>query len=179
MLPSIFGDSNKFVNFQIIDTSLNPNAPIPISVGAGIGVYAGWYVCNGQQWTDGSSTFQVPDLNSFSYQIIANRISTDPDSQGYVSVTNPEIQLIGGAEISVGATVGGLISAEYTVNLTDNSNDPEISTNNPSIAYNIKKLPQIIYLDIHNLYWFDKGIGQDAVGDYSYPDYDVVDYKTF
>jgi hypothetical protein len=180
ILPSIFSDSTKFVRNQIIDTTLNPDFPIQIRMGAGINDYEGWYVCNGEEWTDGNSiSFQVPDLNSYSYQIISNPISSDPNSQGYINVNNNEIQLIGGAELNVSAIENGVSSALYDVSLTDNSNEPEIAINNSGIGFKIKKLPQIIYLGNDNLYWSQLGTGQLAVADYSSADYSVVDYNAF
>lgn len=182
ILPSIFSDPSKFVCNQIIDTSSNPNNPLQINIGAGLGDYAGWYVCNGENWTDGTvpGTISVPDLNSYSYQIIGNPISSDPNSQGYISVTNNEIQLIGGADIQVDALAGGSISSpSYSNNLTDNSNDPLITPSSSGTTFKIKKLPQIIYLGTPNLYWSRLGTGQLAQADYSAGDYDPVDYSAF
>lgn len=180
ILPSIFSDSNKFICNQTIDTGSDPDNPIQIRMGAGIGDYVGWYLCNGQEWTNGGSiTIEVPDLNSFSYQIIANPISNDPNSQGYIGVTNNEINLIGGADISVEANEIGTSSASYNIELTNDSDDPEISTNSSGNQFKIKKLPQIIYLGADNLYWSQLGTGQLAQADYSSTDYDPVDYNAF
>ncbi len=180
ILPSIFSDPTKFVCNQTIDTNSNPDAPIQIKIGAGIGDYAGWYVCNGQEWTDGGSiTFQVPDLNSFSYQIIANPISLDPNSQGSISVVNDEISLIGGADMIVNAGENGVSGPLYDISITNISNDPSIEINNLGGQFKIKKLPQIIYIGTDNLYWSQLGTGQAAIGDYTSVDYDVVDYNAF
>ena len=151
-------------------------------MGAGIGDYIGWYVCNGQAWTDGTvlGTTLVPDLNSYSYQIIANPITTDPNSQGYAVYTNDGTHLIGGADIFVDADENGVSSALYDITLTDNSNDPGIATNNSGTQqFKIKKLPQIIYLGVDNLYWSQLGTGQLAQADYSSTNYDPVDYNSF
>ena len=180
ILPSVFSDSSKFINVETIDTTNTPNEPIQIRMGSGIGDYSGWYVCNGQEWTDGGSiAIQVPDLNSFSYQIIANPITLDSNSQGYVNVNNNEIQLIGGADILIDAIENGISSVQYDISLTDNSNDPQIETNNTGIPFKIKKLPQIIYLGTNNLYWYQLGINQAVVGDYSAGDYSTTDYSAF
>lgn len=181
ILPSIFSDPTKFVCEQTIDTSIDPDNPLQIKIGAGIGDYIGWYVCNGQEWTDGTvpGTTLVPDLNSFSYQIIANPSTPDPNSQGYINVTNDEIHLIGGADILVNANDFGVSGPYYEIALTDNSFDPEIAINPTGNTFNIKKLPQIIYLGTANLYWSQLGINQAAVGDYLSTDYDIVDYNVF
>lgn len=179
ILPSIFSDPTKFVYEQTIDTNSNPDVPIQIKMGAGIGDYIGWYVCNGQTWTDGTTSFSVPDLNSYSYQIIANPITSDPNSQGYVNYTNDGIHLIGGADIFVDVLQFGVSGPIYDASLTDNSNDPGIATNGAGNSFSIKKLPQIIYLGINNLYWSQLGTGQLAQADYSSTDYDPVDYFAF
>jgi len=180
ILPSIFSDPTKFVCTQTIDTSDNPDVPIQIRMGAGIGDYKGWYVCNGKTWTDGtlSIEIQVPDLNSYSYQIISNPLSTDPESQGYINVNNDEIHLIGGADTLMSANWDDNNPGIYTTYLTNNLNDPEISSNNSGTSFKIKKLPQIIYLRTEDLYWVDKGDGQAINSDYSSLDYSVEDYNS-
>ena len=181
ILPSIFSDPAKFVCSQSIDTSSNPNVPLQIRMGAGLGDYAGWYVCNGQSWTDGTvpGTILVPDLNSYSYQIVSNPISADPFSQGYAILTNDEIQLIGGADISVNVDQVGTSSATYNNTLIDNSNDPLVTFNPTGNSFSIKKLPQIIYLGVTNLYWSQLGTGQLSLPDYSGTDYDPTEYNAF
>lgn len=180
ILPSIFKDPNKFVINQNINTVTNPNVPIQIRIGAGVGDYLGWYVCNGQTWTNNGVSFLVPDLNSFSYQIVANPITPHPNSQGSVNVTNDEIQLIGGAQIYINATIPQNSSSnQYTVSTANNSSDPLASTNNSGVQYRIKKLPQIIYLGAGNLSWSQLGDGQSVVGDYSSSDYEPTDYNSF
>lgn len=177
ILPSVFESSFAFIDSQFIDTSLNPNAPLQIRVGAGIGDYEGWYICNGQTWTDGSTSITVPELNSFSYQILSNPISQDPNSQGYIGVDNNEVSLIGGANISVSASIPqGATSAIYNNSLTNNSNDPQISTSISGGQFKIKKLPQIIYLENINLWWSQLGDGQTSLSDYSSADYVLQDY---
>ena len=178
ILPSIFSDPTRFIYSQIIDTNLDLNNPIKIKIGAGIGDYLGWYVCNGQTWKNESSpSFLVPDLNSYSYQIISNPMSADSNSQGYVSVNNTEIQLIGGALIFVAANEVGESSALYNIDLINSSNDPQISSNNSGVQFKIKKLPQIIYLGVSNLYWSQLGDGQLTTTDYSQSDYALSDYN--
>ena len=182
ILPSIFSDSSKFINYQFIDANLDPNNPLKIRMGAGIGDYDGWYVCNGQQWTDGTvaGTTLVPDLSSFSYQILANPSTPNPNSQGYSSVTNDEVQLIGGAAHLVNASIpGGATSADYNINIVNESNDPIIVINPAGGQFRIKKLPQIIYLSTSNLWWSQLGTGQAAVGDYNSADYSTTDYNVF
>jgi hypothetical protein len=182
ILPSIFSDSSKFINYQFIDTNLDPNNPLKIRIGAGIGDYDGWYVCNGQQWTDNTvaGTTLVPDLNSFSYQILANPITEDPNSQGYIGALNDDIQLIGGAAHFVNASIPvGATAANYNINIANQSTDPIIVINPAGGQFRIKKLPQIIYLRTRNLWWSKLGSGQTATGDYNNADYVTTEYNVY
>jgi hypothetical protein len=106
ILPSIFTDSTKFINSQIYsaNTPSTQILPVPIKVGGGIGDYTGWYLCNGKTWTNGISNYALPDLNSFSYSIADNTTTYASNSQGFASVTNNEIALIGGADANLTAT---------------------------------------------------------------------------
>ena len=178
ILPSIFSDSSKFVKYQYnVDTNLDLNNPLKIRMGSGIGDYSGWYICNGQTWTNGSISILVPDLNSFSYQIINNPKSSDPNSQGYINIVNDEVQLIGGAPISVDAHWTGGQYSQYDVSLTTNLTDPQISSFNSGNQFKIKKLPQIVYLGVSNLWWSQLGTGQLTTSDYSGTDYAIEDYN--
>lgn len=156
ILPAIFSDNTKFINqetYTIIDPD---NDLLQISVGKGIGDYVGWYICNGQTWTNGTVSYDIPDLNSFSYQIADNPDSNDPNSQGLASVSNDENNIIGGADISMSAPYS---SPSYEVSGT-------VTTTNVNIAegtgqtFIIKRLPQIIYLGADDLYWEDSGSDQ-------------------
>ena len=178
ILPSIFSNGANFIDYQLIDTSANPNVPIQIRIGAGIGDYAGWYVCNGQSWTDGTvqGTTLVPDTNSYSFQIASNPISADPNSQGYVLVTNDEIQILGGTDITVDANQVGTGPAQYNVNTIFPSANISLASGGGN-TFKIKKLPQIIYLGDANLYWSQLGAGQLLIADYSNADYSFIDYN--
>lgn len=162
MLPAVFTDSSRFINSEVINLNVSPytiNDPIKIKVGAGIGDYIGWYLCNGKTWIDDVTLeeYEVPDLNSFSYTIQDNPDSIDINSQGSAVVTNNFVNLIGGADSQMTAT----LSSSGIYNITSNleSVDLDIGTVSGS-TFKIKKLPQIIYLGKANLYWKDKGIEQ-------------------
>jgi hypothetical protein len=106
-------------------------------------------------------------------------MSADPNSQGNANLTNNEIQLIGGALIFVDANESGESSALYDINLANSSNNPQISSNNSGVLFKIKKLPQIVYLGVSNLYWEQLGDGQLIVGDYSATNYLPTDYNAY
>lgn len=179
ILPSIFSDNDRFINIQNID-AFEDNNPLKIRMGAGINEYEGWYLCNGQQWTDGtiSGTTLVPDLNSFSFMILNNPTTIESNSQGYINIINNEISLIGGIRTDVQATFNSGNST-YTNILTTPDSEPTFSAfSNPSSGedLDIKKLPQIIYLKAGDLYWEQQGTGQNLSGDYSHIDYEDSEY---
>ena len=180
ILPSVFSDSDRFINSQYID-AFEDNNPLKISMGAGINEYEGWYLCNGQTWknADGFST-PVPDLNSFSFMILNNPTTTESNSQGYINEIDNEILLIGGVHTDVQATFNDGTN-NYTNQLTTPDSEPTFSSfSNPSSGedLDIKKLPQIIYLKVGDLYWEQQGTGMNLSGDYFATDYENVDYFT-
>jgi len=160
MLPSIFGDNSNFINSQIIATAGDPDSPIEIRIGAGIGNYLGWYICNGKDWKNMSSSNQTEDLNSFSYLIEDNPISTELTSQGFVEIDNDTINIIGGSDIDMAAfpEVGGV----YNITSTITTSDINIVGGSIGTSFQIKRLPQIIYLGYADLYWTDLGTGQST-----------------
>jgi len=170
ILPSIFTDSAKFINSQIYNAANSPekDLPIPIKVGGGIGDYTGWYLCNGKTWTNGTTNYVLPDLNSFSYSIADNTTSTVSTSQGVASITNSEIALIGGADASLTATTSspGIYSISGTVQTTS----VLLNANGSGTSLTIKKLPQIIYLGVADLYWKDGGVLPQAINTYTFDD---------
>lgn len=162
VLPDVFTDNTRFVNSQTINLNQLPNTindALKIRIGAGIGDYAGWYMCNGKVWIGDINQSQhlVPDLNSFTYSIAENPMSIDPNSQGTAGQTNPDINIIGGADIVMTAVTPA--AGIYGIGSTVDTNDVDINTT-AGTTFKIKKLPQIIYLGETDLYWKDKGTGQ-------------------
>ena len=160
ILPTIF--ENNFIQTHSYEISDADNEIIEIYAGRGNNEYNGWYLCNGQTWTNGLTgndeiSYEVPDLNSFSYLIASNPDSIDPNSQGLVNVTNTENNLIGGADIDMNATYS---QPNYTISSVVNTNSININSNSDGASYTIKRLPQIIYLGIPDLYWQDSGSDQ-------------------
>ena len=181
ILPSIFSNGQNFINNQIIDgdSDLDRDSPLKIRMGAGIEDYEGWYLCNGQTWTNGSVSIQVPDLNSFSYLIQSNPKSQSPNKQGNARVLNDEVQLIGGAPMYLTAIEEGASSVLYNISLTNLNSSPEmepIILPRPGTSFKIKKLPQIIYLKTSNLWWSQQGTDQAITTDYDLTDYVVEEY---
>ena len=160
MVPSYFTDSTKFINQETLDSV--SSHPLHIKVGAGINEHVGWYLCNGKDWTNGESTFTTPDLNSFSYTIDNDPNITDSTSQGDANVSNNSLSIIGGADASLtGVYNSG--NSNYTVTGTIDSNTTQNFYTATGTTYVIKKLPQIIYLGLEDLYWSDAGSNQSYV----------------
>jgi hypothetical protein len=157
MLPSIFQDSNYFVNSEM-GVTINDADRLPIHVGSGIGDYSGWYICNGKTWTNGVDTFQVPDLSSFSYEIAENPTHTST-GQGFAELINDSIHIEGGSDIDLTAAYS---TGQY--NITGNVECDDISIQQGTgTSLIIKRLPRIIYLGEADLYWEDGGDATSTV----------------
>ena len=158
MLPSIFEDNTKFINTETYTITDPDNELLKISVGAGVGDYVGWYICNGKTWrnADGSISYDTVDLNSFSYTIEDNPDSDALSSQGLAEVTNNENIIIGGSDISMDANY---VSNSYDISGTVFTTDVNIAEGTGT-TFIIKRLPQIIYLGVEGLYWEDSGADQ-------------------
>ena len=162
ILPSIYADNTKFINSETINQG--DTSPINITAGKGIGNYEGWYLCNGQQWTDGVMTgpslvdYNVPMLGNFNYNIQDNNLSLDPFSQGSAASTNLYTHITGGSDI--GMDVNLVSGLSYTVTSTVSTSTVQVGPNNGT-TYKLKQLPQIIYLGRNDLYWQQPGTNQN------------------
>jgi uncharacterized protein (TIGR02145 family) len=168
MSTTVFTGTSNFVSNEVVVGS--DSTPIEITVGKGLGIYSGWYLCNGKEWTNGSGiSYQVPMLGKFNYSIQDNPFSILPNSQGTAITNNTSTHIIGGSNIDAVSSFDfnqSTGSRTYTVTGTVSMGD---SLTNLSCGLNpdsgttflIKQLPQIIYLGRDDLYWFDKGTGQD------------------
>ena len=169
MVPSFFTDSTKFINQETLNSV--SSHPLQIKVGAGIGEHAGWYLCNGQDWTNGESTYSTPDLNSFSYTIDNDPNISDSTSQGDANVSNNSLSIIGGADTSLTGTYNQA-NSNYTVTGTLDPNTTENFYTATGSTYVVKKLPQVIYLGLDDLYWSDAGSNQGFVpSSFTIPDW--------
>lgn len=163
--PAFFTDSNFILTESAVTAP--SDEPIQIRVGSGINNFAGWYLCNGQEWVNNLDpayhsylSYQTEDLNSFSYSIDENPATTNPDSQGEADVTNTETNIIGGANISMLAAYS---SPTYTVTTpTIATSTQSITSDSAGTTFVLKRLPQIVYLGTEDLFWHDKGTNQSA-----------------
>jgi hypothetical protein len=155
MIPSQFSDNTKFINQQLGLIS-SANNPLEIRVGAGINEHAGWYICNGKTWTNGTDSFITPDLNSFSYTIDNDPNISTSTSQGAASQSNNIFSIIGGADTSMTADYNDNTDS-FDVNGTVDTSTITFGTGSSGTVYTVKRLPQIIFLGLDNLYWSDAG----------------------
>ena len=168
MIPSQFSDNTKFINQQLGLIS-SANNPLEIRVGAGINEHAGWYICNGKTWTNGTDSFITPDLNSFSYTIDNDPNISTPSSQGQAALTNNISSIIGGADTSMSAVYNG---TSFDINGTVDTSTISFNTGTSGTGYTVKRLPQIIFLGLDNLYWSDAGDNAtDTVVAYAFSDW--------
>jgi hypothetical protein len=157
IMPSIFNNNSNFINTEYVSIISTPDKPLKISVGKGIGTYAGWYLCNGETWTNGTLTRQVPMLGDFNYKIDDNELSESPNGQGTVEFdTTNTTHITGGSDINMTATPSQLV---YNITSTVGMSSVQVDPGTGS-TFKIKQLPQIIYLGRTDLYWSNKGTGQ-------------------
>jgi hypothetical protein len=159
ILPSIFADNTKFKYSETI-LSLGDTSVLPISVGKGVGSYEGWYLCNGQDWTDGVDVYTIPMLGRFNYKIADNTFSTSPIGQGSVETNKQRAHITGGSRINMNAT--SVSATTYNVTSTVDNDLTYIGLGTTNGTFRIKQIPQIIYLGRNDLYWFDRGEGQST-----------------
>lgn len=162
ILPSIFADNTKFINAESIPYQ-GDTSPVHISVGKGVGNYEGWYLCNGQKWTNGNipnptNGYIVPMLGNFNYAIDDNPFSEDPLGQGAISTSNFRTHITGGSDIDMTAT--SVPTLVYNVTSTVETSGVLVEPGSGT-TFKIKQLPQIIYLGKSDLYWFNGGQNQN------------------
>lgn len=159
LMPSIFNNNNSnFINTEYISVP-SSDKPLNISVGKGVGTYVGWYLCNGETWTNGTNNYPVPMLGDFNYSIDDNPLSSSTNGQGTVTLkTTTTTHITGGSDINMAATPALSV---YTITSTINTSSVQVDPGTGTTStFKIKQLPQIIYLGKNNLYWSNKGEGQ-------------------
>ena len=159
--PSFY--NNSFIQTEVVPSPLND--AVVLTVGAGFGNFAGWYLCNGRTWKNSTVSYIVDDLNSFSYNIQNDTDNTNANSQGDAVLVNNKTSLIGGADSQMDATFtpgANNVPGTYSVNGTISTSPVDI-TSGTGINFTIKKLPQIIYLGAVDLHWQESGLGANVV----------------
>lgn len=143
----IYSDSSNFEQTQDISSqiTLDPDQ-VEVTLGRGISgtEYEGWYLCNGQTWTNGNVSYSVPNLNSFQYNLTTNNGSA-------VNMPNDSIpNIIGGGQSSLTQN-GNTVSS--TLDTSTSGVWLETTDDESSDSYKIIRTPQLIYLGVNDLYY--------------------------
>lgn len=165
IITSAFDSSTNFYKDAINGSPLDASASLQIRHGAGKNKYAGWYLCNGKTWTNGSGTStEVPDLVSFDYAIDERTSGTGSGKQNAVSVTNANLSLLSGVDMSLAADYGS--GSTYSLSYTVDNDVETINIASSGTAYDLTKLVYIIYLGDEGLYWSDAGAAGTTITHY-------------
>lgn len=151
ILTDVFDNPNFFDQDAFLASDASP---LQIYYGRGKGDYKGWYLCNGQTWTNGTASHQTIDLCSFDYTITSNQNRPAGQGQGYVSVNNNSLSIIGGANIEMNATYS---AGSYNVSSNLNTSTNSIYSSGSGTTYNLYKMVYVVYLGEDNLYWSQPG----------------------
>lgn len=111
--------------------------------------FEGWYLCNGETWTDGVIQYEVPNLNSFNYTVESN----GGDQDEIINGDNGRI-IIGGIDLRTESTYQG--SGEYLSSIIDETYNPDnyqIDLNIGGGNFDVSRNVHIIYLKELNYYW--------------------------
>ena len=158
VLPSVYYSTSNFIQAQL-NYSVGPNDLINFEIGAGIGDYEGWYVCNGQTWKKDLNQYVVPNLNSFEWAIDDN---VDSQAGQGASESGPVVpNVIGGANISIDANYVG--SNTYDITQTIDTESEGFTPDTSGSTIYIRRLPQIIYLGDSGYYYNISGEPNAAV----------------
>jgi len=123
--------------------------------------FEGWYLCNGQVWEQGITSHDVPNLNSFTFNIDSNNGNNINETTGQPAIINGGDNsqiLIGGASLQVRANYissSGAYDIE-TINIV--TSDSSINFNQPASrqqngSYEHSKMVHIINLGEPTLQW--------------------------
>ena len=147
--------------FHIDDPALTKDAAgyLRIVYGRGRegGMYGGWYLANGQTWGDGVLSFDLPNLNSFEFNLtIGSYLYEGPEIAISQQAQNPIIISGGIMDLSADYITGnGAVAGSYDITHQYNSNDDFIDLSSVQYQSNlqIKRNINIINLGEESLYW--------------------------
>jgi hypothetical protein len=109
--------------------------------------FEGWYICNGETWNvDGIVQYEVPNLNSFTWNV-----DSDGNTQPFESGGNNSVVVIGGANIEVDANY---VSNQYETTISTDTADIDINLDIVGNGtHSLSKNIHIIYLGINDMSW--------------------------
>ena len=116
--------------------------------------FEGWYLCNGQVWEQGIISHDVPNLNSFTFNIDSN----GADQDAVIGGGNNSPILVGGASLQVRANYISSSGAYDISTINIVTSDGTIKFNQPASrqqtgAYEHSKMVHIINLGEAVLHW--------------------------
>ena len=156
--------NNPGKNF-VVKQMDEPSGMINFTVGSGVlgTKYEGWYLCNGQTWTDGGTfSYNSQDLNSFKWKINSSQ-GTQPITQNYVASdgyrmpsTLNHYMTINGSEYEISTTVSNI--ADGDTDMTTMHSDSGYFQIAPGsqfqhLGYSTKRMPRCVYLGKTGLYF--------------------------
>lgn len=145
--PEQFNDNNFHLNYT---ENVDPTQKLNIIYGKGREntPFEGWYLANGQTWTDRVNQYDTPNLNSFDFNVDSNGDGQDEIDGG----DNNKI-IIGGGDFNMNATY---INGEYDIQLIDNNiiniTDDTVNFNTGNEFYQSRQI-HIVYLKNLNYFW--------------------------
>lgn len=150
-IPASYFNSDNFELNRYASSVESNQAVFNLIYGRGKDKFTGWYLCNGKDWTNGTDSYEVPNLNSFTYNIAANS-SGQPQVVG--GSDTPIV--IGGAAAYVTAQLNQ--SNEYESDITITTTDEQITLTPGTTGYYLSRNVHIVYLELDDLSWGDDGI---------------------
>ena len=143
-------------NFEQAGTIANNQTELNNIFGRGKGNFEGWYLCNGETWTNGSPaiSYDVPNLSSFDYTIDAN---ADNSQEIINNGGNNDPILVGGADVSMNSVYNSGYTDQYETQLTSDNSDDTITVNTPQYgtARIVSNEIWIVNLENPNLFWIN------------------------
>ena len=149
---SITTDWFNNTNFYL-DYNENQETPSELNINYGRGrvdtPFEGWYLCNGETWTDGIIQYEVPNLNSFNYTVESN----GSDQDEIINGDNGRI-IIGGVDLRTESIYQG--NDEYLSSIIDETYNPDSYQIDLTIGggnFDVSRNVHIIYLKELSYYW--------------------------
>jgi hypothetical protein len=150
---ALFTDT-AFITHEKVSQTGTPKLLTSVGAGKVNGQYEGWYVCNGETWTNGTNSYFLPNLNSFQYDIALN----GGDQTHEVTTTNTlGKSFITGADVRVNYYYNFptyLIDEQTLATYLDAGEQPTIHSNaSGANTFSNSKLLYVCYLGASDLKW--------------------------
>lgn len=159
-IPAQFFNTDNFYLGESLGSAKSNQGALALKYGRGkeTGNYDGWYLCHGMTWQNGTVSYDIPNLNAFTYQIDSNGANGQPA----VSGGSNDIIILAGAKVHVNADYTGPSTYDADLTLTDADETVSIlyQTNKTAttLDYYRSRNIHIIYLGVDDLTWGDDGI---------------------